>query len=141
MVDLDALERLHAAATPGPWVARRDNPRKYAPLGIWGEGRRLIAMYGDDGREANLIVAARNALPDLLRELRDHREALRFLVSHFYEHDGSIRVGRQGDSTIDFPKDMPEVEALIRTTRAEMDREDVDAYRAALSRETTGGGE
>ncbi len=121
MVDLDALTRLHEAATPGPWVARRDNPRKYAPLGIWGEGRRLIAMYGDDGREANLIVAARNALPDLLRELREARGIIeRFRVGDL-EFD--LMQTEEGDCWTD---------SLVMANKW---------LRAALSRETTGGGE
>ena len=61
--DLDLLEGLHVAATPGPWRWR-------------GSGVRADAgdvCCGADGIDAGTIAAAHNALPALLAEVREHR--------------------------------------------------------------------
>jgi len=74
--DLSTLEALASAATPGPW--RLNDPRRWeAPdgcrniVGGVGESAIVIARY-DDGAGSNYdyIVAACNALPQLIAEVR-----------------------------------------------------------------------
>jgi hypothetical protein len=99
-VDLDDLERLEQAATPGPWrvnvhasgttnVVMRTGDcwnehgpgMLYATILLYNQG---AYSYGatDDGVQverqtcARLIAAARNALPGMIRELRAARELL-----------------------------------------------------------------
>ncbi len=68
MRDLDALEALLAAATPGPWEARRD----LSGWSAWHDG--LPIEVGDEGGlsepDAALIVALRNVAPELLAVVR-----------------------------------------------------------------------
>lgn len=68
---LDELERLHQAATPGPWYSNRADP---APYEICSGNPRtpdlLIAAAPEYGVNADLIVAAVNALPALLAAAR-----------------------------------------------------------------------
>lgn len=71
---LDELERLHQAATPGPWYSNRADP---APYEICSGNPRtpdlLIAAAPEYGVNADLIVAAVNALPALLAAARAAR--------------------------------------------------------------------
>ena len=67
--ELDRLEGLHAAATPGPWESD-----------VWGDvtvcppGEHIVIAEAPGNQvHAGLIVAARNALPALLAEVREHR--------------------------------------------------------------------
>lgn len=68
---LDELERLEQAATPAPWYSNRTEP---APYEICSGNPRtpdlLIAAAPEYGVNADLIVAAVNALPALLRVAR-----------------------------------------------------------------------
>lgn len=76
-----ALRRLHEQATPGPWKAHHSDNIICAPLNNSGDGRALTVaqarslQFGDQppliteeqrDRNADLIAAMRNALPDLL---------------------------------------------------------------------------
>ncbi len=78
-IDFAALGRLDAAATPGPWSRfHDDSPGHTCKCGqIWSEHELLFSPDRsdnypvdrvDDGR---LIVAMRNALPDLLAVVRE----------------------------------------------------------------------
>lgn len=68
-VDLDALDALLAAATPGPWgLGGEDECRIYSESEWVG-----IATVSP---EAKLIVAAVNALPGLIVEVRALREVV-----------------------------------------------------------------
>lgn len=68
---LDELERMEKAATPGPWYSNRTEP---APYEICSGNPRtpdlLAAVVPEYGMNADLIVAARNALPALLAVAR-----------------------------------------------------------------------
>lgn len=76
-IDLEKLERLHKAATPGPWEVRKDKENwrgaryevethKGRPVGyVCNWNSKVDAAY---------IVAACNALPDLIAENRELRE-------------------------------------------------------------------
>jgi hypothetical protein len=75
--DVDALEAARAAATPGPWRPHGEH------LIVDERGVSLIATQVDDA-DAALIVAAVNALPDLLDEVRWGR-ALREAVEGLAE--------------------------------------------------------
>lgn len=70
MIDLDELERLHAAATPGPWYA--DDASAFADDEDF-EIRTSTApiAYGISMDDAHYIVAACNALPKLIERVRE----------------------------------------------------------------------
>ena len=93
--DLAELERLEKAATPGPWFQGKDmpdggvcarihygkDPYTGKSLGR-GDACLIEALPGDDGvfeeaADGALVRAARNALPKLLSELREHRHRAR----------------------------------------------------------------
>ena len=79
MIDLDELQRLHEAATPGPWEAREH----LVLLPLWNreypDGQvRICPSLTFEHRHveqpnAALIAAARNSLPALLRLARRAR--------------------------------------------------------------------
>lgn len=98
MVDLDELERLEREATPGPWELWEEHLYIFAgpaeengPGCLKGARVTICEADFDDGEweyqqaaergnavgspesDFNLIAAARNALPDLLAELRTLR--------------------------------------------------------------------
>ena len=81
MVDLDRLQALHEAATPGPWARRGDvsikaDPNGFSDVLIPGPvrcGRYCLGGSSDievESSDLDLIVAMRNALPALLAEVR-----------------------------------------------------------------------
>ena len=94
MTDLDELEKLEQAATMGPWklesecetsdddhqfygLDKGDYPRWLLIEGMhwsffWDEADEK--HYDTSARDAALIVAARNALPALIAELRELRK-------------------------------------------------------------------
>ena len=76
--ELDRLEELHAAATPGPWDESEFRNRNE----IDGPGGVPVLEAGPDGLESSVkfsshdqavTIAARNALPALVAEVREHR--------------------------------------------------------------------
>jgi len=70
VIDLDALQRLHEAATPEPWTA------EYACIVAGPVGARTMSIYDEGGHspeDAAMIAASRNALPALLRLARRAR--------------------------------------------------------------------
>ena len=74
--DLDELERLHAAATPGKWEVSADDgiiatSGLSLPASVWGKARNMFA-----------IAATHNALPGLLAELRALREVAEAAREH-----------------------------------------------------------
>lgn len=76
-VDLGELKRLDAEATPGPWkdVLTQAGIRHIEP-GKCSE--EICALYGGphdvgDVENSSLIVAIRNALPQIIRELEAGR--------------------------------------------------------------------
>jgi len=68
VLDLDALQRLCDAATPGPWTSERGS--------VWGSSTRLsvcdveLGSTQDDLADALFIAAARDALPKLIARVR-----------------------------------------------------------------------
>lgn len=93
--ELDQLEALEKAATPGPWFVGKDMPQggvsavkhfgkdPYTGKSLGrGEYCLIEALPGDDGffeqsEDGALVRAARNALPKLIAELREHRRLAR----------------------------------------------------------------
>lgn len=72
--ELDALEELHAAATPGAW----------RPEGADVSADAGDVCYDADDTDAYYIASAHNALPALLAEVREHRAMrARLLSEHF----------------------------------------------------------
>ena len=74
-IDLNELERLEKAATPGPWVWAEKNSIDFGYVGPNGERTVLFgedhegAVHRDDP-DGKFLAALRNALPELLRRLR-----------------------------------------------------------------------
>ena len=83
-LDLDPLSKLVEAATPGPWRYRKGFPAdKFEPKGYayvqFGPTERAANGRGTDQlapADARLIVAAVNALPDLIDRLKRAEAAL-----------------------------------------------------------------
>ena len=79
-IDLEELERLLAEATPGPWTVSECDDLHAA--GIHAAEEKYPFGTTSANEEARLIVAAVNALPALIseiRELRADRERLDWL--------------------------------------------------------------
>lgn len=76
--ELDALEALDRAATPGPWTVKYeqfdDEPYVDEIHGPDEPSNPLIetdcGIYGPKKDDAECLVAARNALPRLIAEIR-----------------------------------------------------------------------
>lgn len=70
-LDLDELERLHKAATPGPWITLSGHSCGPVEICRAEDGHRVLSR---DGRmmpsDFALIIATVNALPELLRLAR-----------------------------------------------------------------------
>lgn len=71
MIDLNELERLMAEATPGPWEVSECDDLHAAGIHAAEEKHPFGTTSANE--EARLIVAAVNALPNLIRELRELR--------------------------------------------------------------------
>lgn len=86
MRDLDALEALLAAATPGPWEARRD----LSGWSAWHDGMPIEVGHegGLSEPDARAIVALRNVAPELLVLARD------VLISDAMRRCTALRVRR-----------------------------------------------
>ncbi len=74
MIDIDKLEALEKAATPGPWLAKANELLWVGPDSLARHGRIVYPTLEDecifrDGN-AEMIAAVRNALPELLAEVR-----------------------------------------------------------------------
>jgi hypothetical protein len=108
MINADELKRLMGEATPGPWKMPDDDgkpeydmlydPDEFAAGGhmqcaVWAEGAQMPVLWAwgecfPCGREQNaganaaLIVAAVNALPELLAENGRMRSALQAIVDN-----------------------------------------------------------
>lgn len=74
--DLDKLQALHEAATPGPWRTTTNLPYetgdKVADLGALDIASYVDTPNSPNEQNAALIVAMRNALPELLAMARDN---------------------------------------------------------------------
>lgn len=75
MIDLDALEALEKKATQGPWQryrnADKEHDGKYVVSGADAYEPQLVLSTSDcEDNDIALFVAARNALPELLRLAR-----------------------------------------------------------------------
>lgn len=78
MANVKELRRLLAErASPGPWTVANDfGRRSIRQVGREYDLHGVAGHYGvEDERDANLIIAAVNALPDLLDELEAWRTA------------------------------------------------------------------
>lgn len=88
MIDIDELMRLHAAATPGPWEVKSgefEGDEGYgtvtAPY-IEADGKMICVPFDRDPEDENdesdaaYIVAACNAVPELVSRIRELEEKL-----------------------------------------------------------------
>ena len=79
-VDLDELERLEKAATPGPWHQHETWPGANLGRNVVSYKPSANGIVGSDffqtrtDEDAEIIVTARNALPALIAELRQLRK-------------------------------------------------------------------
>jgi len=80
MIDLDDLEKLEKAATPGPWTGVQCADG-YGLVRVGEELHGNSLGYEIDGHDANLIIAMRNALPEMIKELRRCRRILQAAAS------------------------------------------------------------
>ena len=150
MIDLAALERLLAEATPGPWgVTRRGgaptisivdaegNPAPRTGMRPCGDAyptiARLPADYSTDDANAALIAAAVNALPALIAAARE-RDELRAkcdeLWNGFQRADGAL-ADAGTVPTADRPADVADgIRAL--TTERDALRAEVERMRAVV---------
>lgn len=92
MVNLDELERLEKAATPGPWqeeAGASENRRIVSASEYYIAMIYRCAVTDDDdgGENTALIVAARNALPALIEAARVLRDWEQTLID--LDYDGS----------------------------------------------------
>lgn len=67
-LDLDELERLHAEATPGPWVTDSDSLDNFPRTIFAGDNIRVSLATKNN---AAYIVAACNSLPALIKRVRE----------------------------------------------------------------------
>jgi hypothetical protein len=84
MIDLDALEKLAAQATPGPWVANSWGRVWYTPNPdskqlVCDTMRNTVRNPRRWRANAKLIAAMREALPELIAENRALQERVREL--------------------------------------------------------------
>lgn len=122
MVDLDELERLEREATPGPWkiaITKFPSGDSEWEYQLATERGHAATPYSDFA----LIVAARNALPDLIAELHTLRARVAELE---HEHDLSTSEG---------------IRARIRELEAEVDvlTSELEVVEEAEAEEVPGG--
>ncbi len=101
-VDLDALEKLWAATTPGEWWTQKYS--NYTGWSIFAPNAGCIAeRWYSTGQQDEIprndlfIAAAHNTLPALIDELRELRELVG-LVTNLRTKDWEISKGRNHDS-------------------------------------------
>ncbi len=94
VIDLEELERLLRVGTPGPWE-RSTNPSRDTRWVNAAEGDRDIVCDLDEADvspaqqwdNAALIVALRNAVPELIAEIRSLKETVRAAHRVGFQHD------------------------------------------------------
>jgi hypothetical protein len=74
-INLEELERLAAQATPGPWTLEKN----HTAYDAWGESVFSTEQTHNLDNNLAYIVAACNAVPDLIAENRALRERVREL--------------------------------------------------------------
>ena len=116
--ELERLQALAEAATPGPWEWRGDNMHAVAltrwtrelaerELGSWQKGEpgpRLIetdaGVYGPCPSDRAFIAAARAAVPALVAEVRRLRGVVRDAYAEGWHHQFTERAGAYHDTAI-----------------------------------------
>lgn len=73
MVDLDELDRLHAASTSGEWRVSTTGD-VYTRSGMERVGVRYANSWAAEGKDITYVVALHNAYPALAAEVRALRE-------------------------------------------------------------------
>lgn len=139
-IDLDQLERLHAAATAGPWhVATGD---EYEHVDYWqvhGPGDQVAFDDGSAWDEysrkcsvenRDLLVALRNAFPSLAAELRLLRDAQAGIA----EMAAEIRrlSSENAELRAQCPWLLECIEALLARPSNRRTRQAVDQFRDAI---------
>lgn len=102
-IDLDKLEELMRAATPGPWEA-----------GAFGWVEAMVGVaplklrrHALSASEADLIAASRNMLPDLIAEVRALRARVAELENQL-EHMGNVALLSGGRGRVLFSEEIEE---------------------------------
>lgn len=90
MIDLDELMRLHEAATPGPWKVKNGDFESEDGYGtvtapyVEADGKTICVPFDrgpdddNDEDDAAYIVAACNAVPELVARIRELEDAAGF---------------------------------------------------------------
>lgn len=117
--DLATLDALLAAATPGPWEHSSTqwvSATPWSPDLLPGPAMVCVTNGNDPRREANaaLIAAAVNALPALLRDIREMRKLLRKIVDGAEENWEEKTWCRSVDAEL-----IDEARALLETKDAD----------------------
>ena len=119
-VDIPALRGLLAAATSRPWAVESRLGDTEEFILTYGRGRYELGVIGgyfdgpdlvDGGADANLIVAAVNALPDLLDEIealrgalarlnREYSDLQRAFLAHVVESGGEVRISHRAQTAL-----------------------------------------
>lgn len=99
--ELDELERLEREATPGPWTFNglHDFP-EVRPVALWGGFDQADTPKSAKVANARLIAASRNALPDLLAEIRQLRSERSTVRARAIE-EAATDCERRGDEAAD----------------------------------------
>ena len=90
--DLDEIERLLAAATPGEWIACGwgDGSTPDGLTNIFNHDAEVLLMECLPVDDAALIVVARNSLPAMLTEIRELRAENARLRGHWSALDKAL---------------------------------------------------
>lgn len=102
MIDLEELERLAKAATPGPWKVDDLNNIRIAP-----KGRPIVATIHDCEdylprmADAQYITAACNAVPELIQRIRELEAEVDLLARKIAFHNNKCNCSIKCNCGID----------------------------------------
>lgn len=118
-LDVDELERLAKAATPGHWACIADK------LGVWVQciGGEHVAEF-QSSRDAALSVSARNALPELIERVRKAESERDFAQGRATAH--AVTIGR-------LEARVAELEAACKNWREMGERADLKVARLEMA--------
>lgn len=95
MIDLENFKRLCERASAAPWQyhspenQRCSNIESFNPTSIYGYETiisRDSGVYGPSQEDADFIIAARTALPELIAEIEKLRKVLHVVYAALTEH-------------------------------------------------------
>lgn len=111
MIDLDELMRLHEAATPGPWSVKigdfesEDGYGTVSASYVEADGKMICVPFDRDPEDENdesdsdYIVAACNAVPELVARIRELEAQLRAQILKQVSDLEPCRIASNNNST------------------------------------------